>query len=359
MILQEIGISTIGMGRIRRFSSAELSHLARLLFPYNTLELLTWCHVFLGKNTYLHYQLSKINPNRPPPLGFSFLGINPTFGYVEHPKKRQLVKFLEGFASMILVWFLGTMMTSLSAIDASLHGNLYLAFSVAVFVTLMVHILGPLTGGHLNPIVTLSTCITGLTGPLRGLAYVGAQMFGATWGGFFLSLSLGPRAANIEKYGCYFTSSPEFNAFHAAIFEFMGTICVISMMYGFCQTTTTRDAVPVQPRISPLLNGITLGLFIFAASCFAPAKSFLGTIGFPTRCWASSIGIRKFNRTDWIFWIPDILASILHGLAYRFGKPFTEEAPIFELGNSQTSLQKNLSESQGVIIQINDTKEKK
>lgn len=91
---------------------------------------------------------------------------------------------------------------------------------------------GPLTGGQLNPIVTLSTIVTGLTPPLRGLAYIAAQMVGASLAGVLLAVSLGTRASGVEHYGCYFNPSPAFNSFNASVFEYMGTLFYVSMMYG-------------------------------------------------------------------------------------------------------------------------------
>lgn len=39
-------------------------------------------------------------------------------------------------------------------------------------------------------------------------------------------------------------------------------------------------------------------VYVFAASGFAPHDSYLGTIGFPARCWATSLGVLKFNRSE-------------------------------------------------------------
>lgn len=159
-------------------------------------------------------------------------------------------------------------------------------------------------------------------------------------------MALGPRAADIENYGCYFNPTQSFGLSHAFFFEFMGTFCIISMMYGYgikADSSTTQGG----PKLAPLFNGITLGLFVFASSGFAPENSYLGTIGYPTRCWATSIGRMKFSRHDWIYWIPSIAASIVHGLSYRFLNPFGEPRVGKILGHEEVS--ENLPK---VIIQI-------
>ncbi|EGF99199.1 uncharacterized protein MELLADRAFT_112885 [Melampsora larici-populina 98AG31] len=235
---------------------------------------------------------------------------------------------LEGFASMIMVWFLGVFMMSLSTAKLGIHGSAYLAISVALAVFLLTHIIGPISGGHISPIVTLSTCITGLISPLKALAYVSAQMTGATLGGISLAMALGPRAADVQSYGCYFNPSPSFALSHAFCFEFMSALANISMMYGYgikADSSTTQGG----PKLAPLLNGITLGLFVFASSGFAPENSYLGTID------------------DWIYWIPSISASIVHGLAYRFLNPFGEPHMGKILGHEEIS-----QSSPKVVIQM-------
>ncbi|KAA1103357.1 hypothetical protein PGT21_015656 [Puccinia graminis f. sp. tritici] len=237
---------------------------------------------------------------------------------------------LEGFASMVVVWFFGVLLTSLSAMSntqSTFYGSTYLAVTIVLFLTLLIRIMTPLTGGHLSPIVTISLCIAGLTPPLQALCYLIAQMTGATFAGILLAVSLGSRATEIENYGCYFNPTPEFNALHVFIFEFMGAICVIAMMYGLNTSLGPQDQT-YSLQINPFLNSVALGLFVFAASDFAPPKSYGGTNGFPTRCWASSVAIFKFESTDWIFWLPAMSAATLHGLAYRFLKPCVEESVV-------------------------------
>ncbi|OAV98328.1 hypothetical protein PTTG_25750 [Puccinia triticina 1-1 BBBD Race 1] len=214
----------------------------------------------------------------------------------------------------------------MSNTDSSFYESVYLSIAVAIFVTLLIRIMGPLTGGHVSPIVTISFCVAGITPPIQALYYLFAQMIGATFAGILLALSLGSRASEIENYGCYFNPTPQFNALHVFIFEFMGAICVIAMMYG------PPDQYSSQ-QITPILNSLTLALFIFATSDFAPVKAYGGTNGFPTRCWASSVAIFKFESTDWIFWLPAMSAAALNGLAYRFLKPCVEETATADLPN--------------------------
>ncbi|KAH9463696.1 hypothetical protein Pst134EA_015781 [Puccinia striiformis f. sp. tritici] len=266
---------------------------------------------------------------------------------------------LEGLASMVIVWFFGVLLSTLSAMSSkqsSFYGSAYLSISVAIFVTMLIRIMGPLTGGHLSPIVSISFCIAGITPPIQAICYLFAQISGATVAGFLLALSLGPRAVEIENYGCYFNPSPQFNLLQVCIVEFMGAICVIAMMYGFNTSPGPQDQNPFH-SITPLLNGISLGLFVFATSDFAPANSYGGATGFPTRCWASSAAIFKFEPNDWVFWLPAMAAAALHGLAYRFLNPCVDESVNSSLADLTTNYTLNSSSAglpmSDVIIHMN------
>ncbi|KAI9606319.1 hypothetical protein KEM48_001917 [Puccinia striiformis f. sp. tritici PST-130] len=233
---------------------------------------------------------------------------------------------LEGLASMVIVWFFGVLLSTLSAMSSkqsSFYGSAYLSISVAIFVTMLIRIMGPLTGGHLSPIVSISFCIAGITPPIQAICYLFAQISGATVAGFLLALSLGPRAVDIENYGCYFNPSPQFNLLQVCIVEFMGLFA----------------------------------LFVFATSDFAPANSYGGATGFPTRCWASSAAIFKFEPNDWVFWLPAMAAAALHGLAYRFLNPCVDESVNSSLADLTTNYTLNSSSAglpmSDVIIHMN------
>lgn len=159
---------------------------------------------------------------------------------------------------------------------------------------------GPLTGGHINPVVTLSTVITGLTPPLKGLVYMIAQLTGATVGGVLLALSLGPRAAQIENYGCFFNPSPTFSAFHASVFEFMGTFSIISMMYG--------EFWNQQTRVFDMMIEQAIVFFCFFL-CISPWKSNQKHFRFRNEEWYDHHSRRSktFSLTEWHYsWVTSL-----------------------------------------------------
>ena len=71
----------------------------------------------------------------------------------------------------------------------------YAAVSSIFLLTLFILAIAPGSGGHINPLITFSTLITGLTGFSRGILYMVAQTIGAALAGGTLRGSFGAERA--------------------------------------------------------------------------------------------------------------------------------------------------------------------
>lgn len=74
-------------------------------------------------------------------------------------------------------------------------GTLGIALAFGGIVALLALLLGPLSGAHLNPAVTLALVAAGRFPARRAPLYIGAQIFGALLAAFALLAALGPIAA--------------------------------------------------------------------------------------------------------------------------------------------------------------------
>lgn len=80
----------------------------------------------------------------------------------------------------------------------------YAAVSSIFLLTLFILAIAPGSGGHINPLITFSTLITGLTGFSRGILYMVAQTIGAALAGGTLRGSFGAeRAIEWQGGGCF------------------------------------------------------------------------------------------------------------------------------------------------------------
>lgn len=67
----------------------------------------------------------------------------------------------------------------------------YVGVTNIFLLTLFICALAPASGGHMNPIITFATVITGLTGFSRGVLYMIGQTTGAALAGGLIRGSLG------------------------------------------------------------------------------------------------------------------------------------------------------------------------
>ena len=93
----------------------------------------------------------------------------------------------ELMGTFFLVFFGVTSFISMSGNDMLLEGTITLGLTLFV----LVHILGPVSGCHLNPVITLPIFISGKMKQNDTIAYILAQIIGATLG-FVLFKELKP-----------------------------------------------------------------------------------------------------------------------------------------------------------------------
>ena len=95
----------------------------------------------------------------------------------------------ELLGTFFLVFFGVTSFVSMSGNEMLLEGAITLGLTVVV----LVHILGPVSGCHLNPVITIPTFLSGKMKKDETIAYIVAQIIGATLG-FVLFKELKPES---------------------------------------------------------------------------------------------------------------------------------------------------------------------
>ena len=95
----------------------------------------------------------------------------------------------EFLGTFFLVFFGVTSFVSMSGNEMLLEGAITLGLTLVV----LVHILGPVSGCHLNPVITIPTFLSGKMKQDETIAYIIAQIIGATLG-FVLFKELKPES---------------------------------------------------------------------------------------------------------------------------------------------------------------------
>ncbi|EFP81962.2 hypothetical protein PGT21_019699 [Puccinia graminis f. sp. tritici] len=227
----------------------------------------------------------------------------------------------EGLGSMCFVWVVGASSTSLGAGD-SIGTGLTLGIIYALTTSLSMYALGPLSGGHINPFITLATMASGKLHLVRGAAYVVSHILGSMAGGALVAAALGPGARNTSNGGCILRSEDTFNLKQAFALEFMATLMLMLLLHGTgLDRKQTRNH---GNRLAPMLFGLSVGLIAYATSGFANTHAYIGSSGYPNICFGLAAGIMQFQSSHWVFWVPGFVAVGLFGLAYRFLNPYED-----------------------------------
>ncbi|KAK8147818.1 hypothetical protein G3M48_000991 [Beauveria asiatica] len=188
---------------------------------------------------------------------------------------------------------------------------------VIFLLPLFIFTLGPVSGGHLNPMITIATFFSRLTTFPRCVLYVAFQTFGSAIAGWLARASLDTRSFIVP--GCYIDLS-KVSVGSAFVIEFVTDLALILITFGVGLDPRQRGVFG--PTLGPILIGIALGVCIFSTSIIRPG--YTGFSGNPGRCFGAMVG-SHFSSYHWIQWIGPVCASISHGLLYYFVPPYEQK----------------------------------
>jgi MIP family channel proteins len=223
---------------------------------------------------------------------------------VEHAWQKALAEFVATFALIFIGC--GAVIVAGPSIGGSGLVGVALAHGLVLFV--MVSVIGHISGGHVNPAVTIGAWVTGqIKTGMAGL-YIVAQLAGATFGALLL------RAAVPESlWKPSFLGSPTVahaggitNA-KAVIIEAILTFFLVFAVYG----TAIDDRGPFS-KIAGLSIGLVLTFDILMGGPFT------GAAMNPARAFGPMLA--SGHWTDWwVYWIGPIGGSIVAAAVYWFG----------------------------------------
>ncbi|KAB5592205.1 Major intrinsic protein (MIP) family transporter [Ceratobasidium theobromae] len=194
-----------------------------------------------------------------------------------------------------------------------------LLFAMAEYIVLTC----PATGAHINPLITLSTTITGLCHPVRAAIYIICQAIGGCVGGAFLRGGIGQaRALQTHNGGCFLDPNGPTSVGMAFCIEFASAFALLFVAYGVGLDPGQKELYGV--ALGPLLVGALIGAITAGTSGLNPGYSGAGI--FPGRCFGLQVGMGRFYRHDWVWYVPDFAAAVLHGVIYHVAPPYTRES---------------------------------
>ncbi|CAI6328087.1 unnamed protein product [Periconia digitata] len=203
--------------------------------------------------------------------------------------------------------------TSLGQITPAILG----AISNGLLISLFIFAGGPVSGGHFNPTVTLSTFAARLASFPRTVLYVIFQCVGAVVAAWILRASLGmPAAAFRTVPGCFFDEQLVTPG-QAYGMETMTTFVLIFIAFGVGLDPRQRESLG--PALSTILVGLAIMLCTFASGIARPGYS--GASMNPARCLGLMSVAEKFDY-HYIHWTGVMTAAAMNGFLYWVVPPY-------------------------------------
>lgn len=209
--------------------------------------------------------------------------------------------FAEFLATLIFVFFgLGSALKWPSALPSILQ--ISMAFGLAIGT--MAQALGPVSGGHINPAITLALLIGNQISLLRAVFYVAAQLVGAIAGaGILYALVPTNARGNLAVNAINNNTTPGQAVAVELILTFQLALCIFS-------STDSRRTSPVgSPALSIGLS-VTLGHLVgiyFTGCSMNPARSF-----------GPAVVMNRFSPSHWVFWVGPIVGATMAAILYFY-----------------------------------------
>jgi len=183
---------------------------------------------------------------------------------------------------------------------------LVVALAHGVVLAVLVSSLGAVSGGHFNPAVTLGLWIAGKIDPVRGLAYMAAQLLGGAAAGFALAAFFGSVSGAVPALG------QGVDAMEGIALEAIMTSVLLFAVFG----------TAVDPR-GPKIGGLAIGLAVAVDILFGGTLT--GAAMNPARWFGPALAAGAFDNW-YVWWIGPFLGAAVVALLYRFVFAAPEQA---------------------------------
>jgi glycerol uptake facilitator-like aquaporin len=229
--------------------------------------------------------------------------------------KAALIEF---YGAAVLT-FMSSCNVSTSAQSSLQYPPLQIAIFNGLLLTLIIYATVAPSGGHINPLITIATLITGLTSPMRALVYVPAQFLGSAAGSFFYRSGLGlwqEKTTVLQLAGCVVPDTMSLS--QAFCIEFASSFFVFIVAFGCAlDPVVSRTYGPIY---APVLIGAAVGMVIFSTSQLLPGYTGAGVN--PARCFGPAmVGNGEWKAFWLVFFLGPVCAAVVHAPIYLLVPP--------------------------------------
>ncbi|XP_056160769.1 uncharacterized protein LOC115672894 [Syzygium oleosum] len=197
--------------------------------------------------------------------------------------------------------------------------NLVMSFLIAITLAILLLVTSPVSGGHINPVVTFSAALTGLISLSRAAIYILAQCGGAVLGALALkavvsskidqTFSLGGCTLNIIAPGPKGPVTIGLELVQALSLEIICTFVFlfVSVWIAFDH----RQSKALGRVVIFNIIGAVVGLLVFISTTVTATKGYAGVGMNPARCLGPALvrGGHLWNG-HWVFWVRLTIACV-------------------------------------------------
>ncbi|KAI3804001.1 hypothetical protein L1987_32168 [Smallanthus sonchifolius] len=183
----------------------------------------------------------------------------------------------ELLGSAVLVFMIDTIVIS-SFETQTKTPNVLMSILIGITITILLLAVFPISGGHMNPVISFSAALVGLISLSRAFIYIFAQCVGALLGALAL------QAVVSHNISVFFTRWVH--------------------PHGYCTRPKRTRAKALGVLVVFSIIGTILGLLVFISTSLTGKKGYAGAGMNPARCLGPAM-IRGGHLWDghWVFWV--------------------------------------------------------
>lgn len=224
----------------------------------------------------------------------------------------------EVLGTAALVFMIDTIVIGTSETETTMP-NLVLSVLVAVLIAILLLAVYPISGAHINPIVSFSAALVGLISLSRAAIYIAAQCLGAIIGALALKAVV---SSNIESSfslgGCTLTviapgpNGPMTTGIETSQALWLEIICSFLFLFvSVWMAYDGRQAKALGHITVCSIIGLVLGLLVYVSTTVTTKKGFSGAGINPARCFGPAVVRGGHLWTNhWVFWVGPAIACV-------------------------------------------------
>ena len=209
------------------------------------------------------------------------------------------------FIATLLFVFLGAgtvvVTASLGTGELTATRLIAIAFAHGLAIALLVSATGAISGGHINPVVTVAALVTGKIGVPRALVYIFAQLGGAIVGALLIMAVVPNDGGNLGAHSL----ASDVTVGAGLLTEIILTFALVFVVF----------ATAIDPRGKAAIAPVAIGLMVLVGHLFAVPLT--GASMNPARSFGPAL-VGNDWADHWIYWVGPGSGAVLAAITYQF-----------------------------------------